>query len=80
MYIKNNKVYLEDHDDLIRCCCDCRHFRMWKPEPEYCTKKKTRVDPLKESEPCFKLRKALQAILPPRLNKSLLGHFIKTIQ
>jgi hypothetical protein len=64
MFTKNGKRYMEESDEFIRNCCICKHFRMWKPEPEYCTKKKAVVNPLAESEPCFKLRKGLQAIMP----------------
>ncbi len=46
-----------------KCCCDCKHFRMWKPEPEYCTVKKSRVDPLKTCEACWVGRKGLKDIL-----------------
>jgi hypothetical protein len=35
---------------------------MFKPKEEYCTFKKEVVDPLKEDEPCFKLRKGLPLI------------------
>ena len=46
-------------DGMINDCCSCMHFRMWKPKPEYCTVKKTCVDPLKRDEPCFRLRNGL---------------------
>lgn len=45
-------------------CCICRHFRMWKPQPKYCTVKKEIVDPLQRGMPCFKLRKGLPVITP----------------
>ena len=41
-------------------CCDCKHFRMWKPKESYCTVKKEVVDPLAENEPCYVLRKGLR--------------------
>jgi len=47
---------------LVPVCCDCGHFRMWKPEPEFCTVKKARVDPLKKRENCFILRRGLRFI------------------
>lgn len=47
---------------MIQSCCECRHFRMWKPEPEFCTMKKVRVDPLAEGENRFILRRGLAYI------------------
>jgi hypothetical protein len=46
-------------------CCICSHFRMWKPQESYCTVKKTSVEPLKENEPCWKLRKGFN-FYPPQ--------------
>ena len=42
---------------MIEDCCNCKHFRMFKPMSEYCTIKKARVEPLLErngdhSNPC----------------------------
>jgi hypothetical protein len=37
---------------------------MWKPKESFCTVKKASVDPLKENEPCWKLRKGLRWIDP----------------
>ena len=31
---------------MIEDCCNCKHFRMFKPMSEYCTIKKARVEPL----------------------------------
>lgn len=50
-----------------KTCCDCRHFRMWKPVKEYCTKKKAVVEPLKENEPCWILRKGLKFFEPDKM-------------
>ena len=61
-------------DGVAADCCNCRHFRMNRPAPEYCTTRKERVHPLNESHPekyystnivvkeCpdFKLRKGLK--------------------
>jgi hypothetical protein len=58
MFKQNGKVYLEDHDKFLRHCCICRHFRMFKPSPEWCTRKKTKVPPF-GIEKCFKLRKGM---------------------
>ena len=41
-------------------CCDCSHFRMWKPQPEWCTEKKERVNPLNCNCPMFTRRKNLK--------------------
>lgn len=46
----------------VRECCICKHFRMWKPEKCYCTVKKAVVDPLKQNEPCYVLRKGLALV------------------
>jgi hypothetical protein len=45
-----------------KLCCECRHFRMWKPQEMYCTVKKNVVDPLKRNEPCHIKRKGLKNI------------------
>ena len=46
----------------MKCCCDCKHFRMWKPQPEYCTVLKGKVDPLQQNKDCYKLRKGLPMV------------------
>ena len=43
-----------------KMCCDCKHFRMWKPQESYCTEKKTVVNPLYCNCPMFTLRKNLR--------------------
>jgi len=69
MIKKNGKFYLDEYDDCKRDCCICKHFRMFKPEPEWCTVKKMRVDPLCEDEPCWELRKGLPVFNIPRKTK-----------
>ena len=46
----------------LKHCCICRHFRMFKPEKEYCTAKKAVVNPLAENELCWELRKGLRFV------------------
>lgn len=53
------KQVMPRNDGIIETCCDCRHFRMWKPEPEYCTLMKTTVKPLATGCPDFVRRKNL---------------------
>ena len=44
---------------VSRLCCDCSHFRMWKPEERYCTVEKDVVNPLAAGCDKFKRRKGL---------------------
>jgi hypothetical protein len=30
---------------LAQSCCECKHFRMFKPQLEWCTSRKERVNP-----------------------------------
>ena len=43
--------------EVLRNCCICSHFRMWKPKSSYCSQKKNEVNPFAENEHCWKLRK-----------------------
>lgn len=45
---------------ISRVCCDCRHFRMWKPKERYCTVKRDIVSPLTAGCDKFKRRKGLK--------------------
>jgi len=40
-------------------CCDCKHFRMWKPAAKYCTVTKTVVNPLAKGCQEYERRKNL---------------------
>ena len=50
----------------IKTCCDCKHFRMFKPKLEYCTILKIHVDPLVNDKKCYELRKGLKLINPKK--------------
>ena len=63
---------------VLRHCCICSHFRMWKPQKMYCTVKQEVVDPLKENEPCWKLRKGLRFFKKP--NAVILNSLITYIR
>ena len=43
-------------------CCICRHFRMFKPIPEYCMLKKLQVYPTENTCECFMKRKGLASV------------------
>ena len=40
----------------LKTCCDCVHFRMFKPKKMYCTIKKGCVNPLQELMDCYEGR------------------------
>jgi len=52
--------------NILKQCCICKHFRMWKPKECYCTLKKQIVDPLGKDKDCFILRKGLKIIKKKR--------------
>lgn len=47
---------------IMATCCECKHFRMWKPKKCWCTIKKVQVKPLDDTQPCFELRKNLRVV------------------
>jgi hypothetical protein len=47
--------------ELMKTCCDCSHFRMWKPIKQFCTIKKVEVEPFSNCEN-YKLRRGLNGI------------------
>jgi hypothetical protein len=63
-WVKSNDLTAEEIGKMKKDCCTCKRFRMWKPSPSYCTKKKEAVNPLAENEPCYVLRKGLPFLRP----------------
>jgi len=51
---------------ILKQCCICKHFRMWKPQESYCTVHKQIVDPLEKDKDCFVLRKGLKFFEAPK--------------
>jgi len=62
IFLPDNPSKRTENSSDFDTCCNCRHFRMWKPEREYCTVKKTQVNPLKKGCSDYKERKGLRII------------------